>query len=311
MFYVKSCHQTTYRVPLYEMPWLPVMVLLVFGVVSIAYMIQMPEENDISPQLLRRSVEPEVELVETEPEHVVEPVDTKGHSNIVKPEIEPEPVKAVQDPDNIKQNDTVSMAGETDTTFLSYKRKLWNGCKPFKKKKSIQEELYMQLVNVVKSLNNANITYALYAGSLIGVLRDNNINPFEVDNDLMISENFFLTEDIRYIFFKNGLHIFKDGIYRACNIGKKSSTAPWSGDYTTYSDFYSFLPYIHCNTIDVFSKMDRRRIDHYESVKLLNLSVNIPNKKLSQDCLNTRYGNWKKYSGGQYWKVKVHRDYDN
>ena len=65
------------------MQWLAVMILIVFSMVSIAYMIQMPEEKEYNtPRLIRG--EPEVE-VEPEPvEPVVEPVEPKSKS-IVKP----------------------------------------------------------------------------------------------------------------------------------------------------------------------------------------------------------------------------------
>ena len=46
------------------MPWLPVMILLVFGMVSIAYMVQVPEERNYNtPRLIRREPVVEVEPV--------------------------------------------------------------------------------------------------------------------------------------------------------------------------------------------------------------------------------------------------------
>ena len=69
------------------MAWLPVMILLVFGMVSIAYMIQMPNEKP--RHNIKRVIRgnPEVEVVELEPvvevvEPVVEPVNlAKNNTN--------------------------------------------------------------------------------------------------------------------------------------------------------------------------------------------------------------------------------------
>lgn len=231
--------------------------------------------------------------------------DEKPRHNIKRIIRGAEPVSVVTE-DSSSDNKVTSL-------FLSYKTKLWDGCKPFNKESTVRKELYEQLVRVVSSLNMSSITYSLYAGTLIGLFRDNNINPLEVDNDLIVPENFISTEDIRYIFFQHGLHFFKDGIYRACNIGEGSHISPWDGDYndyTTYTDFYSLLPYMQCNSKSFFSRVHKRKIDFFETVQLLNLTVQIPNKILAKECLDTRYGNWHEYYTGESWKVNIHRMYD-
>lgn len=68
------------------MAWLPVLVLTVFGMMSIAFMMQMPKEKPVHnvKRVIRGN--PEVEVEELEPEEVVEPV------------VEPEPVVEVKHP---------------------------------------------------------------------------------------------------------------------------------------------------------------------------------------------------------------------
>lgn len=78
------------------------MILIVFSMMSIAYMVQVPEERNYNtPRLIRR--EPVVEPVETEPEPVVEPVEPKSKS-MVKPVVKPVVQKAITKKEPIDQS---------------------------------------------------------------------------------------------------------------------------------------------------------------------------------------------------------------
>ena len=293
------------------------MVLLVFGMVSIAYMVQMPKEKQMHnvKRVIRGN--PEVEAVELEPEEVVEPV--------VEPvKVEPEPGMNMS---YVPETVVSIVAHEEEILnqelFSEYKTKEWNGCQTFKEGWNIREELRKQLEKVVYVFEKLNIKYALYAGTLIGALRDHDINKHEVDNDLMVPMEFKRTENIRRVFFAHGLHIFKDGIYRICNIGQSTTsilpwknTKPWGSTYSTYTDLYAFLPHLHCNSKDVFSKSDWIKIQSYERIHISNFSAIIPNKIQAEKCLRTRYGSWdindsgEKWNRSETWKKKVHNRFD-
>ena len=289
------------------------MILLVFGMVSIAYMIQMPNEKP--RHNIKRVIRgnPEVEVVELEPEEVVEPV------------VEPEPGMNMS---YVPETDVTIVTHEeepiNEELFSQYSTKKWNGCQTFKEGWSVREELRKQLETVVYVFDKLNINYTLYAGTLIGALRDHDINKHEVDNDLMVPMEFKRTENIRRVFFAHGLHIFKDGIYRICNIGQSTTSIlpwknlkPWGNTYSTYTDLYEFLPHLHCNSKDVFSKSDWIKIQSYERIQISNFLATIPNRIQTEKCLRTRYGSWdindsgEKWNSRETWKKRVHDRFDN
>ena len=92
------------------MAWFPVMILLVFGMVSIAFMSQMPgDRTRNNPKLIRRveQIEPLVEVVELEPEPepVIEPEPAPEH--VVEPVVIPEQVaetNVVMEPNKINKS---------------------------------------------------------------------------------------------------------------------------------------------------------------------------------------------------------------
>ncbi len=272
------------------MPWLPVMVLVVFGMVSIAYMMQMPEDRTRnSPKLIRRveQIEPEVEVVEPMPES--EPV-----VDVVEGWNRPFPIPAAE------------------LLFEEYGNKKWTGCDPFLKG-SIQDGLRKQLKNVIQVFNEINLQYALYGGTLIGALRVNGMNANEVDNDLLVPSEFKLTESIRRVFFGNALHIFKDGIYRICNIGSMvPSKRIWddqNSQYCLYTDMYPFLPYMHCDS-HIESSNNVIHITGYEKVKIADFEATMPNLLQAEQCLTARYGQWRKEYKDNSWRSKVLSKYN-
>jgi hypothetical protein len=293
-----------------QMAWLPVLVLTVFGVMSIAFMMQMPKEKPVYnvKRVIRGTlvVEPEVEPVETKPETS----QKKWNISHSVPETVVSIVTHEEEPIN-------------EELFSQYGTKKWNGCQSFKEGWNVREELRKQLESVVYVFEKLNITYALYAGTLIGALRDHDINKHEVDNDLIVPMEFKRTENIRRVFFVHGLHIFKDGIYRICNIGDPITSIftwkdlkPWDNTYSTYTDLYSFLPFLHCNSKDVFSRSDWIKIRSYERIQISNFSAIIPNQTQARRCLRMRYGSWDinnngdKWNRRETWKKKIHDRFD-
>lgn len=249
------------------MGWFPLLVLIVFGMVSIAFMMQMPKEK---------------------PQHNIKRV-IRGTG--ADPVVEPEEVVDVVD----------------ESLFEEYGNKKWTGCDPFLKG-SIQDGLRNQLRNVIRVFDEINVQHAIYGGTLIGALRDNGMNENEVDNDLMVPSEFTFTESMRRVFFVNGLHVFKDRIYRICNIGSMVSSRRFWDDpgsqYCLYTVLYPFLPYMHCDP-HIESTNNIIRISGYEKVKIDDFEATMPNLLQAEQCLNTRYGQWRKEYKESSWRNKL------
>jgi len=311
---MQAWSETTYGVMLIQMGWFPLLVLIVFGMVSIAFMVQMPKEKP------RHNIKRVIRGTGADPEHVEpveDPVETKPETSQKKWNI------SHSVPETVVSIVTYEEEHINEELFSQYGTKKWNGCQSFKEGWNVREELRKQLESVVYVFEELNITYALYAGTLIGALRDHDINKHEVDNDLIVPMEFKRTEKIRRVFFAHGLHIFKDGIYRICNIGDPITSIfpwkdlkPWGNTYSTYTDLYSFLPFLHCNSKDVFSRSDWIKIRSYERLQISNFSAIIPNQIQARECLKTRYGSWdinnngEKWNRRETWKQKVHDRFD-
>ncbi len=171
--------------------------------------------------------------------------------------------------------------------------KQWDGCAAYDGG-DITALLLSQLRDIVTIFNEQNINYALAYGSLIGALRDKSINPNEIDNDLLVNEDFVVTPEILQLFNQRGLHIFWEGIYRICYIGQTPKKRhDKGGPYRVYSDVYQQLPYLklHWNTVN---RKDMYKIPSYDTVNIRGLNLRIPDEKLSSKFLKRKYGNWLK-----------------
>ena len=161
---------------------------------------------------------------------------------------------------------------------------------------SIQDELFWQLNRTVQILEQLNVDYAIQYGTLIGALRDQNINFNEVDNDISVNKHkFILTSDVRRLFHNSGLHIFNYGIYRVCRFNQYlngSKNPPFdrkSKKYFPYTDLYPFElnPFT-----DWGSGYKCRGKWSVQKVNVRNIKVNAPNSNLANQILNKRYGDW-------------------
>jgi len=199
--------------------------------------------------------------------------------------------------------------------FAHYEDKLWEGCQPLRG--SVKTELGDQLKRVINAFEELHIDYAVFYGTILGALRDQDINRNEIDNDLMVDETFERTEEIRRVFFTHGLHIFKHGVYRVCNIGHTVAKFPWGhaypwcSTYVPYTDLYPFLPYMYCDSGSAISEANKVKINSYETVKVNDMNVTIPNRTQAEECLTNRYGDWKTEQKGELWKRAVHASDSN
>jgi hypothetical protein len=180
----------------------------------------------------------------------------------------------------------------------------WRDCKIFTNiGVNRTEALYNQLKKVIRVLNNTN--YIVGYGTLLGIIRDNKMNENEVDNDIIVDKT-FNPESLKEELFKEGLIVFKHGIYRICtyNPTPTSNTAPWTSksEYSIYTDIYNQLPHVlvdpeKTSTVVTtkFAILQRKFRDIY---------VNVPDDELISEWFGKRYGNWKvpSISG---WKLRV------
>lgn len=75
---MQAWSETTYGVMLIQMGWFPLLVLIVFGMVSIAFMVQMPKEKP------RHNIKRVIRGTGADPEHVEpveDPVETKPETS--------------------------------------------------------------------------------------------------------------------------------------------------------------------------------------------------------------------------------------
>tara|TARA_B100000795_G_scaffold85847_1_gene62369 strand:- start:9179 stop:11407 length:2229 start_codon:yes stop_codon:yes gene_type:complete len=174
----------------------------------------------------------------------------------------------------------------------------WDGCQTYEDA-DIQKGLFLQLKKIVSVFSRKGIRYALTAGSLIGALRDKDINPYENDNDILVYSSFSMTPDIVQALHEQKLHTFPDGgVTRICNMGSSIST-PFhgGGPYRIFTDIYMELPKLIADTP---SETTIFNVSSFESVNIRGLNVQIPSLEIAKAYLNKQYSNWKDTKWADY-----------
>lgn len=105
------------------------------------------------------------------------------------------------------------------------------------------ESLRSQLIDIRDAFIASNVSHVITYGTLIGAMRDNGMNPYEVDNDIMLLQTTFPNK--LYIeLYQRGLILFEYDIWRICR--KKNTDEqpevipiPWEGHYFPYTDVYN------------------------------------------------------------------------
>ena len=168
----------------------------------------------------------------------------------------------------------------------------WRDCKKFRKSNlNRTEALYQQLKKVVKVFNKPD--YIIGYGPLLGIIRDNQMNVNEVDNDIIVGKNFNPTP-YKEALFNKGLIIFKFGMYRICEYSpvKGVNKPPWSaGNYVTYTDIYKQLPHVLVDP-EKSSTIVRKKVNIVQR-KFRDIYVNVPDDELINTWFSKRYGNWR------------------
>lgn len=179
----------------------------------------------------------------------------------------------------------------------------WKNCKPHSTAFSRGDALFSQLKRVVKALGKTK--YIIGYGTLLGIIRDQDMNKNEVDNDIIVSKTFKPTQALITRLRSEGLIIFKDKIYRICEYSPiaRQNKPPWDGNYVIYTDIYNQLP-----GVEKFPGSSRAIINQKMTVvtrKLRDIFVKTPDLKFAKTLFKIRYGNWKQDPTKNDWKKRV------
>ena len=176
---------------------------------------------------------------------------------------------------------------------------------------SRQDKLFEQMKIITKALGETK--YYITYGSLLGIMRDHDINPYEVDNDIAVPEIWKPSQEFKKIIWKKGgLIAFRHDIWRVCEYSDTDNlrSSPWGVDYGIYTDFYNLIP----NKVRPHpSKPIYRKPMFYEMVQLRDISVRIPRKDITKEWLRIAYGNWHssvKKEDRWKWNVQHMKDPD-
>ena len=126
--------------------------------------------------------------------------------------------------------------------------KQWRHCMCRKLKTNAEKDdwLMKMLVNTAQVLTKHGVFYTLAYGTLLGAVRGNDINPNEVDNDIVVNARLFaITPELEKSFFDLNMIIFRHDIYRVCEFDPHSTKSPhfvpWQherDEVCAYSDLY-------------------------------------------------------------------------
>lgn len=176
----------------------------------------------------------------------------------------------------------------------------WKDCKMLKPNESRTEVLYNQLRKLLKVINNTD--YIVGYGTLLGIIRDKNMNPNEVDNDILIPKTFKPTQLLRKQLFDQNLILFKSNIYRLCEYTQitHKNIPPWKAKtHIPYTDLYNELPIIQLDRKGLITKKWTSR-----TIKFRDIYVKVPDNETIYHWMKIKYKNWKK-SVVTGWKKRV------
>lgn len=178
----------------------------------------------------------------------------------------------------------------------------WGNCKELVGNRT--EALYSQLSRLIPIINDTN--YLLGYGSLLGLLRDGDMNTNEVDNDIMVDKGFNPSLAFKMKLMRQGLIIFKHDIWRVCDYSPKevkNAKPPWYDRYVPYTDIYNQLP-----DIKPFPEKSIKIPGIWRPTwrKLRNITLRTPDREFAERWFYTRYGKtWRKPRVTDKWKINV------
>jgi hypothetical protein len=181
------------------------------------------------------------------------------------------------------------------------KESSWRNCKELSKTENIHDVLFDQLKRFVSVINHTE--YVIAYGTLLGVVRNNDMNPNEVDSDIIMEQTFRPTIELKEKLIRKGLIIFKHDIYRVCDYSpiKRRNAPPWV-KYVPYIDIYNHLP--NLKPFHAKPRVFKNRWNH-STMKIRDIYVKTPDLKTSKEWLSRTYKNWGTYVKKNTWKDRL------
>jgi hypothetical protein len=123
-----------------------------------------------------------------------------------------------------------------------------------------------------------NVFYALAKGTLLGAWRANDINPFEVDVDLIVNKSFVITHELRCSLWEKGLIIFKHDIFRVCEYTatpeqRPRGWVPWYRDDFKLSCLYVDLYPTPMATRSIFDIVTGKNISWHKPITTTQVRI--------------------------------------
>jgi len=177
----------------------------------------------------------------------------------------------------------------------------WRNCKELSKTENIHDVLFDQLKRFVSVINHTE--YVIAYGTLLGVVRNNDMNPNEVDSDIIMEQTFRPTIELKQKLMRKGLVIFKHDIYRVCDYSsiKRQNYPPWV-KYVPYVDIYNHLP--NLKPFHAKPRVFKNKWNH-STMKIRDIYVKTPDLKTSKEWLSRTYKNWGTYVKKNTWKDRL------
>eukprot|EP00041_Stephanoeca_diplocostata_P015286 m.291661 g.291661 ORF g.291661 m.291661 type:complete len:378 (-) comp19982_c0_seq2:439-1572(-) len=225
----------------------------------------------------------------------------------------------------------MSIAGspepESDLARIASDTRKFHACTPYMGN-NVSEALLKQLGAASEAFYEVNVNFTLFAGTLLGAIRNNGINPYEVDCDIMVDENFTITDSIQAALHARGLHAFwYKGNIRICNrqqnrVAVKASQAhlePINFEllHRPWIDLYRYTCCCACwehgpklvNKISasrtkipqsaaVHECCTQKAVPKPERKAIGGIVTNVPQRALATAILKHFYGDWKQPPSG-------------
>lgn len=159
------------------------------------------------------------------------------------------------------------------------------------------------LLEITAMLDAAGIDYMLDAGTLLGIVRDGDLIPWDSDLDISIPSRGLpkLLEALRQgrmrhrwisrRFFSRGFACWQTGDYRAVKIRDRRW---WFFKGPLVADLYIKYPWqgaYYWSSMRMISKADARYFDNWEEVEYFGRRLKVP--AFYKDYLATIYGDWR------------------
>ena len=150
--------------------------------------------------------------------------------------------------------------------------------------------LETQLLRTLKAFDVCKTTVFLSYGTLIGALRDHGMNPYELDNDLLLLSN-SLPHSCKQALYDQGLAVFMHGgVWRVCPIAKQRSDSypPW---YSVPSFNFTDVYPLEFQQKDCAARGVRFHSLRHKTIPFLGRQVLIPED--AEAYLTAYFGDWR------------------